>query len=128
MNKVVMIGRLTKDPETRYTQSGKAVGSFTLAVDRRGKKTDGQQTADFIPCVVWDKLAKIVANNLTKGSKIGIDGRLQVRTYDAQDGSKRYMTEVVVNELDFCDSKGTENKPNINGMPAAPDITEEIPF
>ena len=128
MNKVVMIGRLTKDPETRYTQSGKAVGSFTLAVDRRGKKTDGQQTADFIPCVVWDKLAKIVANNLTKGSKIGIDGRLQVRTYDAQDGSKRYMTEVVVNELDFCDRKSTENKPNINGMPAAPDITEEIPF
>ena len=128
MNKVVMIGRLTKDPETRYTPSGKAVGSFTLAVDRRGKKTDGQQTADFIPCVVWDKLAKIVANNLTKGSKIGIDGRLQVRTYDAQDGSKRYMTEVVVNELDFCDSKSTENKPNINGMPAAPDITEEIPF
>lgn len=128
MNKVVMIGRLTKDPETRYTQSGKAVGSFTLAVDRRGKKTDGQQTADFIPCVVWDKLAKIVANNLTKGSKIGIDGRLQVRTYDAQDGSKRYMTEVVVNELYFCDSKSTANKPNINGMPAAPDITEEIPF
>ena len=128
MNKVVMIGRLTKDPETRYTQSGKAVGSFTLAVDRRGKKTDGQQTADFIPCAVWDKLAKIVANNLTKGSKIGIDGRLQVRTYDAQDGSKRYMTEVVVNELDFCDSKSPANKPNINGMPAAPDITEEIPF
>ena len=78
--------------------------------------------------MVWDKLAKIVANNLTKGSKIGIDGRLQVRTYDAQDGSKRYITEVVVNELDFCDIKSTANKTNINGMPAAPDITEEIPF
>ena len=124
MNKVVMIGRLTKDPETRYTQSGKAVGSFTLAVDRRGKKTYGQQTADFIPCVVWDKLAEIVANNLTKGSKIGIDGRLQVRSYDAQDGSKRYVTEVVVNELDFCDSKAAANKPTNT----VPDDSETIPF
>lgn len=125
MNKVVMIGRLTKDPETRYTQSGKAVGSFTLAVDRRGKKTDGQQTADFIPCVVWDKLAEIVANNLTKGSKIGVEGRLQVRTYDAQDGSKRYVTEVVVNELDFCDSKKQGGSQSTNTVP---DDSEIIPF
>ena len=127
MNKVLLIGRMTKDPETRYTQSGTAVATFTLAVDRRFKK-DGQPSADFISCVAWNKLAEVIANNLAKGRKVGIEGRLQVRSYDAQDGSKRYVTEVIVDELDFCDSKSTANKPNINGMPAAPDITEEIPF
>lgn len=122
MNKVILIGRLTADPETRYTQSGTAVGSFTLAVDRRGKKAEGQPTADFIPCVVWDKLAEIVANNLAKGRKVGIEGRLQVRTYNANDGSKRYATEVIVNELDFCDNKATANK-STNTVP-----DEMIPF
>lgn len=122
MNKVILIGRLTKDPETRYTQSGTAVGSFTLAVDRRVKK-EGRPEADFIPCVVWGKLAEVVANNLIKGRKVGVEGRLQVRSYDAQDGSKRYVTEVFVNELDFCDSK--KNSGGI-GSQTVPD--EEIPF
>lgn len=122
MNKVILIGRLTKDPETRYTQSGTAVGSFTLAVDRRVKK-DGQPSADFIPCVVWGKLAEVVANNLVKGRKVGIEGRLQVRSYDAQDGSKRYATEVIANELDFCDSK--RGNGNSGGQTIA---DEDIPF
>jgi len=109
MNKVVLIGRLTKDPEVRYTQSGKAVASFTVAVDRRNRRAaeaSGQPTADFIPCVAWDKLAEIIGNNLSKGRRVGVEGRMQVRSYDAQDGSKRYVTEVVVNELEFLDSRG----------------------
>jgi single-strand DNA-binding protein len=122
MNKVILIGRMTKDPETRYTQSGTAVSTFTLAVDRRFKK-DEQPSADFVPCVAWNKLAEVIANNLVKGRKVGVEGRLQVRSYDAQDGSKRYVTEVIVDELDFCDSKKQGS-----GLPAAPDITEEIPF
>jgi single-strand DNA-binding protein len=121
MNKVILIGRMTKDPETRYTQSGTAVATFTLAVDRRFKK-EGQPSADFISCVAWNKLAEVIANNLAKGRKVGIEGRLQVRSYDAQDGSKRYVTEVIVDELDFCDSKAAANKPT-NTVP-----DEMIPF
>lgn len=123
MNKVLLIGRMTKDPETRYTQSGTAVATFTLAVDRRFKK-EGQPSADFISCVAWNKLAEVIANNLVKGRKVGVEGRLQVRSYDAQDGSKRYVTEVIVDELDFCDSKATASKP----ASAVPDDSEIIPF
>ena len=108
MNKVILAGRLTRDPEVRYTQSGKAVASFTVAVDRRfGRKNaeNTQPTADFIPVVVWEKLAEICGNNLIKGSQVLVEGRLQVRTYDAQDGSKRYVTEVVANEVEFMGSR-----------------------
>ena len=92
MNKVILAGRLTKDPEVRYTQTGVAVASFTLAVNRRFSK---EKVADFIPIVVWDKIAEIVGNNLVKGSQVLIEGRIQIRSYDAQDGSKRYVTEVI---------------------------------
>ena len=124
MNKVILIGRLTADPQTRYTQSGTAVATFTLAVDRRFKK-DGQPSADFIACVAWNKLAEAIANNLVKGRKVGVEGRLQVRSYDAQDGSKRYVTEVIVDELDFCDSKNTTQTPKSGYVP---DDSEIIPF
>lgn len=108
MNKVILAGRLVRDPEVRYTQTGKAVASFTLAVNRRfGRNADQQQTADFIPIVVWDKLAEVCGNNLVKGSQVLIEGRMQVRSYDAQDGSKRYVTEVVAQELEFMGSKPT---------------------
>lgn len=106
MNKAILIGRLTKDPEIRYTQSGKAVGSFTLAVDRHWIKEDSQQpTADFIPVIAWGKLAEVVGNNITKGRRISVDGRIQVRNYTATDGSKRWVTEIVANEIEFLDSK-----------------------
>jgi len=109
MNRVVLVGRLTRDPDARYTQSGKAVTTFTLAVDRRFARRDaennGQPTADFIPIVTWDKLAEICANNLAKGRQIAIEGRIQTRTYDAQDGTKRYVTEVVADNMDFCGSR-----------------------
>ena len=102
MNKWIGKVRLTKDPEVRYTQAGKAVASFTLATDRHTK--EGQQ-ADFIPCVAWEKLAEIIGNNLSKGREVLVEGRMQVRSYEAQDGSKRYVTECVINNMEFCGSK-----------------------
>ena len=90
MNKVLIVGRLTRDPEVRYTQSGKAVASFTVAVNRRFGS--GNQTADFIPVVAWEKLAEIVSAHIQKASQVLVEGRLQVRNYEAQDGSKRYVT------------------------------------
>ena len=100
MNHVTLIGRLTKDPEVRYTQSGTPVGTFTLAVDRRVQK-DKPKEADFIPCVVWGKTADVVGNWCKKGKQVGIEGRIQVRSYDAKDGSKRYVTEVIVSNLEL---------------------------
>lgn len=102
MNKVILAGRLTKDPDVRYTQTGVAVASFTLAVNRRFSK---EKAADFIPIVVWDKIAEVVGNNLVKGSQVLIEGRIQIRSYDAQDGSKRYVTEVIANDIEFMGSK-----------------------
>ena len=105
MNHWTGIGRLVRDPEVRYTQSGKACVKFTLAIDRR-KSADGKQQADFVSCVAWEKTAEIIGNNCTKGKKIAVEGRIQTRSYDANDGSKRYVTEVVVTYMEFCDSKG----------------------
>lgn len=103
MNKVVLIGRLTKDPELKFTPgTGAAVTTFTLAVDRRFKK-DGQQSADFIPIVVWGKSAESIANHMKKGRLISIAGRIETRSYEAQDGSRRYVTEVVAEDQQFLD-------------------------
>lgn len=110
MNKVTLIGRLTKDPEVRSTTSGKTVATFTLAVDRRMSKEQrdgGAQTADFLPCVVWGRTAEVAGQYLHKGSKAAVDGRVQTRSYDAQDGSKRYVTEIIVGDLELLDSKGS---------------------
>ena len=107
MNKVILVGRLARDPEKRATQSGKSVVSMVLAVDRRFSRKareNGQQTADFISLVAWDKLADVCANNLKKGRRIGIEGRLQTRSYEAKDGIKHYVTEVVMDEMEFLDS------------------------
>ena len=110
MNKVILIGRLAADPEIRTTQSGTAVAQYRLAVDRR-RKQNGQQQADFFNCIAWDKGAEFVSKHLTKGTKIGIEGHLQSRSYDAQDGSKRYVTEVVVESHEFCGSKPSDSTP-----------------
>jgi len=132
MNKVILAGRLARDPELRYTQTGKAVVSFSLAVNRRFNHNQ-EQTADFIPIVVWDKLAEVCSKHLFKGSQVLIKGRIQIRSYDAQDGSKRYVTEVIAQELEFMGSKPTalESKPlspqaQNFGQEVHPD--EEIPF
>ena len=120
MNKVILTGRLARDPEVRYTQSGKAVASFALAVNRRFSRNnnDGQPTADFIPIVTWRKLAEICGNNLVKGRRISVEGRIQVRSYDAQDGSKRYVTEIVADEVEFLDSRGSTASAGDFGAPA----------
>lgn len=145
MNKAILIGRLTRDPEVRYTQSGVAVCTFTLAVDRRfarREENNGQPTADFIPIVCWRKLAEVCGNNLVKGRRISVEGRIQVRSYDAQDGSKRYVTEIVADEVEFLDSRGSAPQTGGFGAPApaasqspvdagsfGPSIPEEeIPF
>ena len=134
MNKVILVGRLTKDPEVRYTQSGIAVATFTLAVDRKyAKKDSGQQTADFIPIVCWRKLAEIVGNNLVRGRRAGVGGAVQGRTYGAQDGAKRWVTEVVADEVEFLDSRQDAQQAGgsqAGGYPAnAQEIPdEEIPF
>lgn len=124
MNHVTLIGRLTKDPEVRYTQSGTPVGSFTLAVDRRVAK-DKPKEADFIPCVVWGNLASGVVNNYCyKGKQIAVEGRIQVRSYDAKDGTKRYVTEVIVNELELLGKGDGSSKQKNGNYPT----DEEIPF
>ena len=132
LNKAILIGRLTRDPEVRYTQSGTAVCTFTLAVDRKfAKKDSGQPTADFIPIVTWRKLAEICGNNLVKGRRISVDGRIQVRSYDAQDGSKRYVTEIVADEVEFLDSRsqtGAQSTAGGNGSSGQTIPDEEIPF
>jgi single-strand DNA-binding protein len=99
----VLIGRLTKDPELRFTPgNGTAVTTFTIAVDRRFKR-EGQNEADFIPVVVWGKQAESTANYMNKGRLIGISGRIQTRSYEAKDGTRRYVTEVVAEEVQFLD-------------------------
>lgn len=114
MNKVVLIGRLTKDPELKFTPgNGTAVCNFTLAVDRRSSK-NGQKEADFIPIIVWGKQGEATANYKKKGSLIAVSGRIQTRSYEAKDGSRRYVTEVIADEVQFLDkeSKGNNNSNN----------------
>lgn len=106
MNKVTLIGRLTKDPELRYTSSNIAVASFTLAVDRGYTGQNGERQADFLNIVVWRKPAENVKKFLTKGSQVAIDGSIQTRSYDDQNGQKRYITEILANSVEFLGSKG----------------------
>lgn len=105
MNKAILVGNLTRDPEQRTTSSGIAVTSFTVAVNRRYKTQDGQQQTDFINCVAWRSTAEFVGKYFTKGMKIGVVGSIQTRTYDDRDGVRRYVTEVVVDEAEFVGSK-----------------------
>lgn len=130
MNKVVLIGRLTKDPELKFTPgTGTAVANFTMAVDRRFQK-DGQKEADFIPVVVWGKPAESTANYTAKGKMIGVSGRIQTRTYDATDGTKRYVTEVVADEVQFLEwaDSGKAAGNRSPGFHEETDEDGEIPF
>lgn len=108
LNRVVLIGRLTRDPELKYIPSGIPVASFTLAVDRPFANKEGERETDFIPIVVWRKQAENCANYLGKGSLVAVDGRIQVRTYE-QDGQRRYMTEIVADSVRFLDRKGEQS-------------------
>ena len=105
INRAVLTGRLTKDPELRYTQSGTAVCSFTIAVDRQFRNKDGDRDADFIRCQIWRKSAENFSNFTHKGSLVGLDGRIQTRNYENQQGQRVYVTEVVVDNFALLDSK-----------------------
>ncbi|MBC1375891.1 single-stranded DNA-binding protein [Listeria sp. FSL L7-0091] len=105
MNRVVLVGRLTKDPELRYTPAGVAVATFTLAVNRTFTNQQGEREADFINCVVWRKPAENVANFLKKGSMAGVDGRVQTRNYEGNDGKRVYVTEIVAESVQFLEPR-----------------------
>jgi len=120
MNKVVLIGRLTKDPELKFTSgTGTAVCTFTIAVNRRFKK-EGQPEADFIPVVVWGKQAESTANYMKKGSLLSVAGRIETRSYEAKDGGRRYVTEVVADEVSFLEygNKNGQATQQNNGIPS----------
>ena len=127
MNKVFLIGRLTKDPELRYTGNNTPVASFSIAVNRGFSNQNGENEADFINIVVWNKQAEVVKNYLTKGSQIAIDGRIQTRSYDDQNGQKRYVTEVVANNVEFVGSKNNSSN-NTNMNSSAPSSAEPTPY
>lgn len=108
LNHIVLIGRLTKDPELRYTQSGKAVATLRLAVDRGTTNPQGEKETDFIDVVVWERQAETVANYLQKGRLVAVQGRLQIRQYETQEGQRRERAEVVANQVRFLD-RGTDS-------------------
>lgn len=105
MNKAILIGRLTKDLEIRKTPNGASVINFTVAINRIGKQAPGQPEADFISCVAWNQTADLMAQYLGKGSLIGIEGRIQTRNYEGQDGRRVYVTEVVTERVEFLESR-----------------------
>lgn len=136
MNKVIILGRMTKDVELQHTQSDKAVCSFTVAVNRRTKDKEGKYEADFINCQAWDKLAEFISQYFHKGDAIALVGRLQTRTWDDNDGKKHYVTEVVVSEVYFAGKKvNGENQspaqeqavPSVNNNAAVED-EDDLPF
>jgi single-strand DNA-binding protein len=122
MNKVVLIGRLTRDPELRYTSSNIPSATFSLAVNRPFQNQNGVREADFINIVMWRKQAETAKKYLTKGSLISIEGRIQTRNYDGADGKKVYVTEVVADNFEFLESKGQRSN-----VPM-PDVTSDIEY
>ncbi len=118
INRVVLVGRLTRDPELRKTATDTSVASFTLAVDNRGKGSDGQKTASFIPCQVWNAQADNVAKFIRKGSLVGVEGRLNQRTYDRKDGTKANVLEVICDSVQFLEPK-SEGKEDAAADPAS---------
>jgi len=126
LNRVVLIGRLTKDPELRYTPNGVAVASFTLAIDRNYKNAQGEKETDFITCVVYRQLAELCANYLSKGKLAAVDGRLQIRSFTGQDGQKRWVTEVIAEDVRFLSPKEGNSTANPTPTGAGGSFGHEI--
>ena len=122
MNKIVIMGRLTKDTEVRYTPSQKVVTSIVLAVDRPFTNEQGKRDADFIPVVLWGKAAELVGNSCAKGHRLLVEGRLQIRNFDAKDGTKHWVTEVVANSVEFIERKADVQPKSMPGM------GKDVPF
>lgn len=125
MNRIVLLGRLTKEAEVRYTQNQKVVATFTLAVDRDFKNEKGEREADFISCVAWGKAAELIGNSCAKGHKLCVEGRLQIRQYDDKNGQRRWMTEVIVSGFDFVERKADAMNAQPKDMAS---FGEEVPF
>lgn len=115
INNLTLVGRLTKDPDLRYTSSGTGVATFTLAVNRNFTSADGNREADFINCVIWRKPAETLANYAKKGVLIGVTGRIQTRSYDNQQGQKVYVTEVIADNFQLLESKKADSSQNTQG-------------
>lgn len=132
MNKVVLAGRLTADPEVRYTEAAErmCIARYRLAVDRRVARNNGEQTADFINCVAFGKRAEFAEKYLRKGIKIMVSGRIQTGSYTNNEGQKVYTTDVIVEEHEFCESKGSSNSEPGGGFAPVPDDAdfEGLPF
>ncbi len=131
MNRVVLVGRITKDPELKYTQSNIAVVSFTIAVNRMFADQSGERQADFIQCVVWRKQAENLAKYVTKGQLIGVDGRIQTRTYESDQGT-RYVTEVVCDSVQFLeirsDQPRSESNDDFYEASSKLSVEDDLPF
>jgi single-strand DNA-binding protein len=130
LNRIILIGRLTRDPEMRYTPNNIAVTRFTLAVDRNYKSAQGEKMTDFITVVAWRQLAELCAEYLAKGKLAAVDGRLQVRSYDAQDGTRKTVAEVVAENVRFLSPKQTNTQENNNDFIAgeAEIYDDDLPF
>ena len=127
MNRVVLVGRLTKDPELRTTTNGTSQTRFTLAVNRRTTGSDGERQADFISCVAWRGTAEAIAKYLKKGRELAVEGRIQTGSYDAQDGTKRYTTDVVVDNFTFIGSgAGANTNTDFSGGSSSDIATTDI--
>lgn len=131
MNKVIIIGRLTRDPEMRTTSTGTNTTTFTVAVSRTYANQNGERETDFLNCVAWRKQAENIAKYCSKGTQVAVEGRLQTRSYDAQDGTKRYVTEIIADNTTFLGGKGSNVSDNENFVGesniATTDISED-PF
>ncbi|PKK87760.1 MAG: single-stranded DNA-binding protein [Tenericutes bacterium HGW-Tenericutes-8] len=123
LNRVVLVGRITKDPELKRTQNNIAVVSFTIAVNRQFSNEQGESQADFIQCVAWRKQAENMQSYVRKGALLGIDGRIQTRNYETQNGETRYVTEVVCDAVQFLESKKSDSS-----TPTYEPIEDDDPF
>ena len=120
MNKVILVGRLARDPELRTTGGGQSVCRFSVAVDRRFKRDNSQQTADFISCVAFGKTAEFFEKYMKQGTKVCLEGRIQTNSYTKQDGSKAYSTDVVVENVEFAESKNASSNSGYQAPPQQP--------
>lgn len=132
MNRVILIGRLTRDPELRYTASGAAVASFCLAVDRPFKNSNGEKETDFINIVAWNKLGERCGVCLAKGKQVALEGRLQIRSYEDKDGTKRTVAEIVGDNVQFLSPKDAVSKQDRDELAESvtngPFNDEDVPF
>ena len=128
MNKFFGIGNLTKDVDLRTTQSGKAVATFTIAVNRRFKGQDGERQTDFFPVIAWNQLGEMCGKYLTKGKKVAVVGELQTRSYEDKQGVKRYVTEIVADEVEFLSPREAPQESAQEAQSGFVDVDYDLPF